>query len=54
MFAPRGQRWSLAQIQWWDGWAIGKHRDTLIQYLLDELYTYEADHSDTLNPTSVD
>jgi hypothetical protein len=25
-------------------------RDTLIRYLLDELYTYEEDHSDTLNP----
>jgi hypothetical protein len=25
-------------------------RDTLIKYLLDELYTYEGDHSDALNP----
>lgn len=25
-------------------------RDTLIKYLLDELYTYEEDHCDALNP----
>jgi len=25
-------------------------RDTLIKYLLDELYTYEGDHCDALNP----
>jgi gamma-glutamyl:cysteine ligase YbdK (ATP-grasp superfamily) len=26
-------------------------RDTLIKYLLDELYTYEGDHCDALNPS---
>ncbi|KAF4613695.1 hypothetical protein D9613_008208 [Agrocybe pediades] len=51
MCAPQGQRWSLSRIRWWGGWAIGEHRDTLIRYLLDELYTYEADHSDALNPS---
>ena len=25
MFAPMGQRWTLAQICWWGGWAIGEH-----------------------------
>ncbi|KIJ91643.1 hypothetical protein K443DRAFT_48250, partial [Laccaria amethystina LaAM-08-1] len=49
-FAPIGQRWTLARIRWWGGWAQGEHRDTLIRYLLDELYTYEEDHSDALNP----
>ncbi|KAF9053367.1 hypothetical protein BJ165DRAFT_1339087, partial [Panaeolus papilionaceus] len=42
--------WTLARIRWWGGWAQGEHRDTLIKYLLDELYTYEGDHSDVLNP----
>jgi hypothetical protein len=28
-------------------------RDTLIRYLLDELHTYEEDHSDALNPTKL-
>ncbi|KIM44296.1 hypothetical protein M413DRAFT_25722 [Hebeloma cylindrosporum] len=50
MFAEPGQRWTLARIRWWGGWAQGEHRDTLIKYLLDELYTYEGDHCDTLNP----
>ncbi|KAF8956169.1 hypothetical protein BDZ97DRAFT_1708433 [Flammula alnicola] len=50
MFAPIGQRWTLARIRWWGGWAKGEHRDTLIRYLLDELYTYEEDHSDALCP----
>ncbi|KAF4619278.1 hypothetical protein D9613_004727 [Agrocybe pediades] len=52
MFAPEGQRWTLARIRWWGGWAIGEHRNTLIRYLLDELYTYEEDHSDALNPAN--
>jgi integrase len=25
MFAPMGQRWTLARICWWGGWAIGEH-----------------------------
>ena len=25
MFAPMGQRWTLARIRWWGGWAIGEH-----------------------------
>ncbi|KAF9554482.1 hypothetical protein CPC08DRAFT_766691 [Agrocybe pediades] len=54
MCAPQGQHWSLARIRWWSGWAISKHRDTLIRYLLDELYTYEADHSEALNPSLAD
>ncbi|KAG1767407.1 hypothetical protein EDD22DRAFT_819284 [Suillus occidentalis] len=52
MFAPVGQRWTLAKVQWWGGWAEGKHRDTLVRYLLDELHTYEADYSDALAPIS--
>ncbi|KII93126.1 hypothetical protein PLICRDRAFT_70704, partial [Plicaturopsis crispa FD-325 SS-3] len=50
MFAPIGQRWSLMQIRWWGGWAVGEHANTLIKYLLDELTHYENDHSDALCP----
>jgi integrase len=25
MFAPVGQRWTLARIRWWGGWAKGEH-----------------------------
>jgi len=25
MFAPIGERWTLARIRWWGGWADGKH-----------------------------
>ncbi|KAH9475673.1 hypothetical protein JR316_0011232 [Psilocybe cubensis] len=53
MFAPLGERWTLARIRWWGGWATGEHRDTLIRYLLDELYTYEEDHSNALCPKNV-
>ncbi|KIK32078.1 hypothetical protein CY34DRAFT_760908 [Suillus luteus UH-Slu-Lm8-n1] len=52
MFAPVGQRWTLAKFRWWGGWAEGEHRDTLVRYLLDELHTYEADYSDALAPIS--
>ncbi|KAJ4475118.1 hypothetical protein C8R41DRAFT_869964 [Lentinula lateritia] len=50
MFAPVGERWTLARIRWWGGWAPNEKRDTLIRYLLDELNTYEEDHSDALAP----
>jgi hypothetical protein len=67
MYAPVGQRWTLAIVRWWGGWAEGEHvsksittilsyyspfiqRDTLIRYLLDELHSYEEDHSDALCP----
>ncbi|KZP05164.1 hypothetical protein FIBSPDRAFT_766273 [Athelia psychrophila] len=50
MFAPIGERWTLARIRWWGGWADGEHQDTLIKYLLDELHSYEQDHSDALCP----
>ncbi|KAF8589206.1 hypothetical protein K439DRAFT_1612926 [Ramaria rubella] len=43
--------WSLATICWWGGWAEGEH-DTLIHYLLDELYYYEEGHGDALRPIS--
>ncbi|KAG1832589.1 hypothetical protein DFJ58DRAFT_671092 [Suillus subalutaceus] len=52
MFAPVGQRWTLAKVRWWGGWAEGEHRDTLVRYLLDELHTYETDYSDALAPIS--
>ncbi|KAF8522173.1 hypothetical protein BU17DRAFT_44745, partial [Hysterangium stoloniferum] len=54
MYAPVDKRWSLATIRWWGGWAQGKHRDTLIRYLLDELYHYEEGHSDALHPIKVE
>jgi len=25
MFAPIGERWTLARIRWWGGWADGEH-----------------------------
>ncbi|KAG1901248.1 uncharacterized protein F5891DRAFT_1144993 [Suillus fuscotomentosus] len=51
MFAPIGQRWTLARVRWWGSWAENENHDTLIRYLLDELSTYENDHSDALCPT---
>ncbi|KAG1789049.1 uncharacterized protein HD556DRAFT_1311616 [Suillus plorans] len=51
MFAPVGERWTLARVRWWGSWAENENRDTLIWYLLDELSTYENDHSDALCPT---
>ncbi|KAJ7590499.1 hypothetical protein C8J56DRAFT_1046766 [Mycena floridula] len=54
MYAPLGQRWTLARIHWWGGWAKNEHRDTLIRHLLDELYNYEEDHSDALCPIKHD
>ncbi|KAF9069400.1 hypothetical protein BDP27DRAFT_1447711 [Rhodocollybia butyracea] len=50
MFASIGEQWTLAQIRWWGGWASNEKWDTLIRYLLDELNTYEEDHSDALAP----
>ncbi|KAI5994946.1 hypothetical protein F5J12DRAFT_929408 [Pisolithus orientalis] len=50
MFTPVGQRWTLAWVRWWGGWAEGEHRNTLMRYLLDELNCYENDHSDVLQP----
>ncbi|KAJ3845839.1 hypothetical protein EV368DRAFT_90008 [Lentinula lateritia] len=50
MFAPIGEHWTLARIRWWGGWAPNEKCDTLIRYLLDELNTYEEDHSDALAP----
>ncbi|GJJ07041.1 hypothetical protein Clacol_001239 [Clathrus columnatus] len=50
MYAPVGKRWTLATIWWWGGWAEGKHHDTLIRYLLDELHYYEEGHGDALRP----
>ncbi|KAF7327069.1 hypothetical protein MKEN_00282200 [Mycena kentingensis (nom. inval.)] len=48
MFAPVGSRWTLEQVRWWGGWAEGEHRNTMIKYLLDEVYAYEHDHSGLL------
>ncbi|KAG1784343.1 uncharacterized protein HD556DRAFT_1219764, partial [Suillus plorans] len=52
MFAPVGQRWTLAKVHWWGGWAEGEHHDTLVRYLLDELHAYETNYSDSLAPIS--
>ncbi|KAG1879967.1 hypothetical protein F4604DRAFT_1679111 [Suillus subluteus] len=52
MFAPVGQRWTLAKVRWWGGWAEGEHCDTLVRYLLNELHAYETDYSDALAPIS--
>ncbi|KIM49984.1 hypothetical protein SCLCIDRAFT_37529, partial [Scleroderma citrinum Foug A] len=50
MYAPPRQIWTLGVIQWWGGWAEGENRDTLMQYILDELHCYENNHSSTLGP----
>ncbi|KDR71666.1 hypothetical protein GALMADRAFT_75054 [Galerina marginata CBS 339.88] len=50
IYGPLGERWHMNRIRWWGGWAPGEHRDTLMRYLLDELHTYEEDHSDALCP----
>ncbi|KIJ15305.1 hypothetical protein PAXINDRAFT_49982, partial [Paxillus involutus ATCC 200175] len=50
MFAPIGKCFTLAKVCWWGGWAENEHRDTMIQYLLDELHAYETDHGDALCP----
>ncbi|KAF8815376.1 hypothetical protein BYT27DRAFT_7225429 [Phlegmacium glaucopus] len=54
MFAPIGMWWSLSQIRWWGGWAIGEHVDTLIKYLVDSLQSYESGHGDTLHLIPLD
>ncbi|KAF5365299.1 hypothetical protein D9758_005473 [Tetrapyrgos nigripes] len=50
MYAPPGQRWTLAMVKWWGGWSPNERHNTLVRYLLDELHTYEQDHSDALFP----
>ncbi|KAL4065099.1 hypothetical protein J3A83DRAFT_4100021 [Scleroderma citrinum] len=52
MYAPVEQWWTLAQVQWWGGWADSEQWDTLMHYLLNELYCYENDHSNALGPIS--
>jgi hypothetical protein len=54
MYAPLGQRWSLARVCWWGGWAAGKKCDTLMRYLLDELHMYKEGHGDALRPLAED
>ncbi|KAL0578113.1 hypothetical protein V5O48_003892 [Marasmius crinis-equi] len=53
MYAPIGERWTLSRVRWWGGWAPSERRDTLVRDLLDELYTYEEDHSGALCPISL-
>ncbi|KAF6751254.1 hypothetical protein DFP72DRAFT_816725 [Ephemerocybe angulata] len=48
MYAPEGQRWTMARIHWWGGWAEKESGLTLMRYLLDELNSYEHSHQDTL------
>lgn len=53
MFAPLGKCWSLNQIRWWGGWAIGEHVCSLlflqgschsrIFYQVDTLIKYLVD-----------
>ncbi|RDB27874.1 hypothetical protein Hypma_002250 [Hypsizygus marmoreus] len=51
MYAPLGQRWSLAAVRWWGGWADGENVDTLMKYLIDSLQSYESTYKDMLCPT---
>ncbi|KIM59454.1 hypothetical protein SCLCIDRAFT_126125 [Scleroderma citrinum Foug A] len=46
MLSPKP--WLLKWVHWWGGWAEGEQKDTLMQYLLDELNAHENDHSDAL------
>ncbi|KAL4080479.1 hypothetical protein J3A83DRAFT_4421993 [Scleroderma citrinum] len=47
------QRWiDEAIVQWWGRWADSEQWDTLMRYLLNELYCYENDHSNALGPIS--
>ncbi|KAH6905934.1 hypothetical protein BKA70DRAFT_1107246 [Coprinopsis sp. MPI-PUGE-AT-0042] len=50
MFALGKQKWKMNRIRWWGGWAEKENKNTLIRYLLDELSTYEEDHSNALCP----
>ncbi|EPQ55141.1 hypothetical protein GLOTRDRAFT_27428, partial [Gloeophyllum trabeum ATCC 11539] len=50
IWAPIGQRWSLARVRWWGGWSEGERTDTLIRYLLDEITALENEHGDALAP----
>ncbi|KAF6742085.1 hypothetical protein DFP72DRAFT_831578 [Ephemerocybe angulata] len=50
MYAPLNERWTLARIRWWGGWAAGEKGDTLVKYLIDELFTYDDDHRNALMP----
>ncbi|KAF8798245.1 hypothetical protein BYT27DRAFT_7264839 [Phlegmacium glaucopus] len=54
MFTPIGMWWSLSQIRWWGGWAIGEHVDTLIKCLVDSLQSYESGHGGALHPIPLD
>ncbi|KLO04825.1 hypothetical protein SCHPADRAFT_840175, partial [Schizopora paradoxa] len=54
MYAPIGERWTLARIRWWGGWSPGESVHTLIRYLLDELETMEEGHQDALCPTALE
>ncbi|TEB29913.1 hypothetical protein FA13DRAFT_1568818, partial [Coprinellus micaceus] len=50
MYAALKERWTLSRIRWWGGWANSEQGDTLVKYLLDELFTYEEDHRNALQP----
>ncbi|KAG2353057.1 hypothetical protein BDR07DRAFT_1311201 [Suillus spraguei] len=39
---------TLTRVGWWGSWAKNENHNTLIRYLLNELSTYENDHSDGL------
>jgi integrase len=39
MYAPIGERWSLARVRWWGGWAEGEHVRISISLALQLLLT---------------
>ncbi|KAF8904708.1 hypothetical protein CPB84DRAFT_1677144 [Gymnopilus junonius] len=53
MSAPIGKRWSLNQIRWWGGWAVGENVDTLIKYLVDSLQSFETGFGHLLHPIPI-
>jgi hypothetical protein len=48
MFAE--DRWSLKAIKWWGGWSEDYQEGTIMQYLLDEIGTYESGFRDQRAP----
>ncbi|ESK81945.1 hypothetical protein Moror_15405 [Moniliophthora roreri MCA 2997] len=50
MWAPSEEHWTLTTVCWWEGWVPGKKQETLMLYLLNELHSYEEDHSNAMCP----
>ena len=40
MLAPVGERWTLARIQWWGGWAQGEHVSCILVYMIHKIINF--------------